>query len=151
MPKRPTNREIQSRKTLFKMLNNEFAYRYWIVPRETGLLVAFSLFQTPLNISGDVSLREHPVFSALILVSPTKRNRRKRSDDRKHVCGSQAIETSDKNFLFLVVFVFVVVVTVFVFSRSLFLFASLMESLEKAGFFLEQLFSLSVSLYMLKV
>ena len=90
-------------------------------------------------------------FSALILVSPTKRNRRKRSDDRKHVCGSQATETSDKNFLFLVVFVFVVVVTVFVFSRSLFLFASLMESLEKAGFFLEQLFSLSVSLYMLKV
>ena len=44
------------------MLNNEFAYRYWIVPRETGLLVAFSLFQTPINISGDVSLREHPVF-----------------------------------------------------------------------------------------
>ena len=48
------------------MLNNEFAHRYGIVPRETGLLVAFSLFQTPLNISGDVSLREHPVFSALV-------------------------------------------------------------------------------------
>ena len=48
------------------MLNNEFAYRCGIVPRETGLLVAFSLFQTPLNISGDVSLQEHPVFSALV-------------------------------------------------------------------------------------
>ena len=51
----------------------------------------------------------------------------------------------------LVVFVVVVVVAVFVFTRSLFLFASLMESLEKAGFFLEQLISLFVSLHMFKV
>ena len=49
--------------------------------------------------------------------------------------------------MFLVVFV----VAVFVFSRPLFLFASLMESPEKAGFFLEHLISLFVSLYMLKV
>ena len=31
-----------------------------------SLIVAFSLFQTPLNISGDVVLREHLVFSALV-------------------------------------------------------------------------------------
>jgi len=48
------------------MLNNEFAHRYGIVPRETGLLVAFSLFQTSLKISGDVALREHPFFFALV-------------------------------------------------------------------------------------
>ena len=66
MPKRPSNPEIESRKTLFKTLNNEFAHRYGIVPRENGLLVAFSLFQAPLNISGDVSLREHWLFSALV-------------------------------------------------------------------------------------
>ena len=66
VPKRPSYPEIQSRKTLFKMLNNEFAHRYGIVPRETGFLVAFSLFYAPLNISREVSLREHPVFLALV-------------------------------------------------------------------------------------
>lgn len=116
------------------MLNNKFAHRYGIVP-----LVAFSLFQTPLNISGDVALREHLVFSALV------------SSFSRQEKPEEAIETSDKNFFVSSCLCLCCCCCYFVFSRFLFLFASLMQSLEKAGFFLEQLISLFVSLYMFKV
>ena len=38
------------------------------------------------------SLREHPFFSAPV----TSFTRRKRSDDRKYVCGSQATQTKNR-------------------------------------------------------
>ena len=44
------------------------------------------------------SLREHPVFSALVSIFNRLENlifRRERSDDRKYVCGSQPILIHD--------------------------------------------------------
>ena len=47
----------------------------------------FRIIRALHNLSD--SLREHPVFSAL--VSPAEKNlRRERSDDRKYVCGACA-------------------------------------------------------------